>query len=276
LIWAGHRGELPPWTSQLTRREDGLYAVGGALLGFEQIDAAAHFTQFKPEFMSNLIDRGIATRLLWYFDPDITVRCGWEFYERWIHFGVCLCQEITMGLMASNHPIRCEWMELARNQGWGEPVQQQERYYNGGFVGMEIGHRPFLETWRAAMRLATSAGVNPHQLQHGTRAEAFYSTDQDALNVAAMYSEAPLTTLGPEGMGWIAGGFTMYHTVGAMKPWRKKFLLSALSGNPPWNGDKHFLECAGGPIQPFPRGTLRRMRNAEKLATLIGRFYSRS
>ena len=180
-----------------------------------------------------------------------------------------------MGTMPSNHPIRYEWMELARSEQWPEPVYQQERYYNGGFIGLRVEHRKFLDTWKAAMRLANSHGVDDSQIQHGTRANAFFSTDQDALNVAAMYAPVPLSTMGTEGMGWIAGGFTMYHTVGGKKPWRKKFLRAALSGDPPWNGDKHFLECADGPIRPFPARQLHRMRKAAQWASLIGRFYKR-
>jgi len=275
LIWVGYRGKLPPWIAQLSRREDGLYIVGEASLGFEILDSKIHFTQFKPEFMSSIIDRGIAKDFLWYFDPDITVRCEWSFYERWAAFGVCLCQEITMGTMPSNHPIRCEWMQLARSEGWPEPVHQQERYYNGGFVGLRIEHGKFLDTWKAAMKLANASGVDHSQIQHGTRANTFFSTDQDALNVAAMYAPVPLSTIGTEGMGWIPGGFTMYHSVGGKKSWRKKFVRSALSGDPPWNGDKHYLQCAGGPIEPFAKGELKRMRRAAQWASLIGRFYRR-
>lgn len=275
LFWAGYRGALPPWTAKLQKTEQGLYRVGDALLGFEEIDNPVHFTQFKPEFMRSLFDRGVATRNLWYFDPDITVRCQWEFYQRWIQFGVCLCQDITMGTMPSNHPIRCEWMDAAKESGWAAPVSTQERYYNGGFVAMHVDYREFLDTWIAAMKLANSAGVDPHKLQDGTRANTYYSTDQDALNIAAMYSQSPMSTIGPEGMGFLPGGFTMYHTVGGKKPWRKKFVRAALAGDPPWNGDKHFLECADGPIRAYSSGQLQSMRRAANWGTLIGRFYRR-
>lgn len=275
LFWLGHRGSLPSWAAQLERTEQGLYRVGEALLAFEAIGNPSHFTQFKPEFMRSLIDRGIATRHLWYFDPDITVRCEWEFFERWIQFGVCLCQDITMGTMPSNHPIRCEWMEAAKEIGWLEPASTQERYYNGGFVALSVDRREFLDTWLAAMKLANSAGVDPHKLQDGTRANTFYSTDQDALNMAAMYSRSPLSAIGPEGMGFIRGGFTMYHTVGGKKPWRKKFLRAALGGDPPWSGDKHFLECADGPIHPYSAAQLKSLRRNANFGSLIGRFYRR-
>jgi hypothetical protein len=275
LFWIGHRGALPPWTAQLVKTEQGLYQVGGALIGFEAIENAGHFTQFKPEFMSNIFERGIATKSLWYFDPDITVRCDWEFFQRWIRFGVGLCQEITMGTMPSNHPIRCEWMEAAHLSGWPEPHTVQERYYNGGFVALNIEHREFLETWSRAMKLANAAGVDPHKLQHGTRASTYFSTDQDALNIAAMYSRSPLTTIGPEAMGFVTGGFAMYHSVGSKKSWRKDFLRLALAGDPPWNGDKHFLERVDGPIRPYTQGELKKLRRSAKWATLIGRFYRR-
>jgi hypothetical protein len=275
LFWVGYRGQLPPWTSQLTLDADGLFQVGEASLGFEPLEVAGHFAQFKPEYLGSIFDRKIATKSLWYFDPDITVRCNWEFYERWIRFGVCLCQEITMGTMPSNHPIRCEWMELARRRGWPEPVHLEERYYNSGFLALEVEYRDFLEAWAAAMRLANAEGVKNDRIQDGTRANAFYSTDQDALNVAAMYSRSPLSAIGPEGMGFIRGGFTMYHTVGGKKPWRKKFLRAALAGDPPWNGDKHFLECADGPIRPYTAGQLKGIRRAANFGSLIGRFYRR-
>ena len=108
------------------------------LLGFETIESSRHFGQFKPEFLKRVIDQGIAGHNIWYFDPDITVRCGWGFFEMWVRHGVCLCQEIAMGTMPSRHPIRAEWMRMAREAGWSEPRRDQERYYNSGFVGLDI------------------------------------------------------------------------------------------------------------------------------------------
>jgi hypothetical protein len=276
LFWVGHRGQLPPWTAKLVRREDGLFQVGEALLGFEVIESSRHFGQFKPEFMSRVIDQGVARKYLWYFDPDITVRCEWSFFERWVKFGVCICQETNLGMMASNHPLRCEWIELAKAAGWGEPVRQQERYYNSGFVGMDIAHRGYLDTWKAAIRLANSAGVKTDQFQKGTRAQTFYTVDQDTMNITTMFTPEPLSTLGPEGMGWVRGGFTMYHTLGKLKAWRKKFLRAAIEGNPPGPGDKHYLENAGGPIQPYTVDQLKSLRLRSNIATLIGRFYRRA
>jgi hypothetical protein len=276
LFWVGNRGGVPPWTAQLSRSEDGLFQVGEARLGFETIESHRHFGQFKPEFLTDTIIKGIARKQIWYFDPDITVRCEWTFFERWVRHGVCMCQEYTMGTMASNHPLRCEWTELTCAAGWGAPLRQQERYYNSGFVGLDIQHVGFLETWKAAVRLANSSGVEQDQFQKGDRAQTFYTVDQDTMNIAAMYCEAPLSTIGPEGMGWITGGFVMYHTLGLKKAWRKKFLRSALEGDPPVNGDKHFLQYADGPIRPYTAWQLKKKRWSIQWATLIGRVFRRT
>jgi hypothetical protein len=275
VFWVGCRGILPPWTAQLKRRDDGLFEVGEALLGFETIEGSRHFGQFKPEFLSSLIDRGIARRHLWYFDPDITVRCAWSFYEMWIHHGICLCQEQTMGTMPSRHPIRAEWMRMASEAGWSEPLRQQERYYNSGFVGLEIAHRVFLDQWKAAIRLANSNGVAPSQFQKGGRHQVFFTVDQDTLNIATMYADVPFSTIGPEGMGFIPGGFTMFHSVGKMKAWRRKFLRSWMRGVPPSNGDKHYLTCVDGPIHPYSTMALRSLRMRAAGAAFLGRFYRR-
>ena len=267
---------MPPWTKRLERNEQGLFRVGKALLGFESVKDGRHLGQFKPEFLSQVIDRGIASKYIWYFDPDITVRCEWGFFERWARHGVCLCQEIIMGTMPSRHPFRCEWIEMARKADWGETHREQERYFNSGFVGMDIAHRDFLNQWIAAIRLANRNGVKPDQFQKGGRAQVFFTIDQDTLNIATMYSQMPLSVIGPEGMGFAHGGFTMYHSVGPSKPWRKKFLRSALQAVPPTLGDKHFLECAEGPILPYSSLSLKWRRTSASIAALVGRFYRRA
>lgn len=273
LIWAGYRGDLPAWTRELPKLSNGLFDLGGATLGFEKLVTEKHFTQFKPEFLADLFRRGIAQKYLWYFDPDITVRCSWEFFERWLEFGVALCQDVTTGTMPSRHPIRCAWMEVARGAGWAGPVRDQERYYNAGFVGLDAKFENFLTTWQSALNLAYSNGVRPEAFKKGKREEIFNIPDQDALNMAAMYADVPLSAIGPEGMGFIPGGFTMYHSLGSAKPWRKNFLRYALKGIPPSNGDKHYLACAAGPLRPYTAARLKILRAQAAIATAIGRFY---
>lgn len=276
LIWAGYRGELPAWTEKLPKLPNGLFDLGGASLGFEQIATGIHFTQYKPEFLETLFRKGVARKYLWYFDPDITVRCSWKFFEQWVECGVSLCQDITSGTMPSRHPVRCGWIELARAAGWGSPVSEQERYYNGGFIGLGMKFQSFLATWRSALDLAHSNGAPPEVLRLSSREEIFHFPDQDALNVATMYADVPVSAIGPEGMGFIPGGFTMYHSVGFAKPWRKKFLRAALRGVPPTSGDKHYLESCDGPICAYTPARLCYLRWQAPIAAAIGRFYRRA
>ena len=276
LIWAGYRGDLPAWTRKLPKLPNGLFDLGGATLAFEQIVTGTHFTQFKPEFLKTLFQKGVARKYLWYFDPDITVRCSWTFFEQWASYGVALCQDITSGTMPSRHPVRCAWIQLARAAGWGGPLQEQDRYYNGGFVGLGRNFEDFLATWQSALDLAYSNGLGPGTLNKRNREHAFNCADQDALNIAIMYSGVPISPIGPEGMGFIPGGFTMYHSVGYSKPWRKQFLRSALKGIPPTNGDKHYLESSVGPICAYPPSRLRRLCLQASVASAIGRFYRRA
>jgi hypothetical protein len=277
LVWAGYRGSLPPWTTQLQEiGPERFELANGASLQFEKLNITTHFTNYKPDFMLDLIHRGIATKLLWYIDPDITVRCSWQFFERWAGFGIALCSEIINGSMPERHPLRCMWVQAAQRAGWGEPTSPQLRYFNGGFIGMNIADASFLERWKKAMELAEHVGMDPSAFMKGSREDAFYASDQDALNLATMYTREPISAIGPEGMGFVPGGFTLYHSVGSFKPWRKPFLKSALRGDPPGNGDKHFLSCAAGPIQPYSPRELNRMRRSLAIGTIIGRFYRRS
>ncbi len=273
LFWIGYRGPLPPWTTQLSRDTDGLFEVGDARLGFEVQKTQIHFGQYKSEFLSSILDRGITAKNLWYFDPDITVLCGWNFFEQWVRHGVCLCQDDGYGFMPARHPLRCAWMDLAREAGWGEPKTELNQYFNSGFVGLEIANRDFLARWLDAVRLARANGVKPDQFQKGSRTQAFYTVDQDAMNIAAMYADAPLTPMGPEGMNFFHGGYVMHHSITAPKPWRKNFLRWALRGAAPTKADLHFLDCADGPIYPYPAGVLRAKRRAARIVALLHRFY---
>ena len=118
-------------------------------------------------------------------------------------------------------------------------------------------------------------GVDLTAFMHVNRPHPFCSPDQDSLNIMAMAAEPHLSTIGPEGMDFIPGGFTMSHAVGSPKPWRKNYLLSALNGSGPSAADKAFWDNAAAPIEVFPPFVIRRRRATIRLASLIGRFYHR-
>lgn len=275
-IWAGYRGKLPPWTYQLERsiKENEYIVTSGIRIAFVLVKTHVHFANMKPQFMRGLILEHPECKYICYFDPDITIKCKWNFFVKWVRFGIALCEDLTNGTMPADHPLRLEWMELVAAIGLVSP-RALSRYFNGGFVGLSVASASFLELWERVIDFAEVQGVDTRAFGPGTRLDPFYATDQDALNIAAMYTGHQLTTIGPEGMGLVPGGFTMYHALGSPKPWRKKMTWSALQGVSPSNADKAFLSHSSFPIHPYHSLQLKWKRFSCNVGSLIGRFYRR-
>jgi hypothetical protein len=243
-------------------------------LVFLKLDASVHLTNYKPEFMLSLLANQARTcKYLWYFDPDIFVKAKWTFFDDWQGYGIALCQEIVDNIFPADAPLRQRWMRLAAGIGFTDP-QPLHCYYNGGLVGIPAEHAGFLEAWKNLIELAGASGCDLTRMMPGNREMPFHASDQDALNIAAMYSKYPLTTLGPQGMGFIAGEAIMYHTVG-LKPWGGSFLLRALAGYPPNSAMKFFFTQVRSPIRVYSPVVYSAKKFACSVAALIGRFYSR-
>jgi len=275
-VWAGYRGSLPPWIDQLERAGGQQeFRVGGQVqLVFLPVNTEIHLTNYKPRFMLDLLAgpaRGC--EYLWYFDPDIFLRARWAFFANWQRYGIALCQEIVDNNLPADSPLRHEWAEIASSIGFSNP-RALNHYFNGGLVGVAEAHAGFLEMWRRLIERAAESGCDLTSFMPGSREMPFHASDQDALNVAAMYSEFPLSTLGPQGMGFVPGDVKMYHSVG-QKPWRGSFLLRALAGNPPSNAMKFFLTQVSSPIRAYSTVELGAKRIACFAAAFIGRFYRR-
>jgi hypothetical protein len=276
-LWAGYRGALPPWLYQLKRLEDRdcEYMVDDQIrLVFLRVETDMHLTNYKPQFMLRLFQTvNPGCDYLWYFDPDIFLRCGWSFFVDWQRYGIALCQEIVNNILPEDSPLRHKWMEIAASAGHHNP-RRLNHYFNGGMVGVSADHISFLHLWKRMIEMAEATGCNLKGFMAGGREMPFHASDQDALNIAAMYTEHPLTTMGPEAMGFVPAGFTMHHAVGP-KPWRGSLLLSALAGNPLFPSTKFFFTQLSSPIHPYSIPQLRSKQLACGIAALIGRFYCR-
>lgn len=279
-VWAGYRGALPPWIGQLERignhDAEEFRVTDDVRLALLKLSTAIHLTNYKPEFMLNLLaNQAGDCDYLWYFDPDIFVLANWSYFHKWQSCGVALCQEVVDNIFPEDAPLRKEWMNLAEAAGFANP-RPVNHYYNAGMVGVPRAQQEFLEEWRRLIKLAESLGYDLKYLAHGTREMPFNISDQDALNIAIMYTRSPLSTLGPQGMGFILGAsMVMYHTVG-QKPWRGSFVLRALRGMPPSGAMKFFLARVDSPIRAYSPMYLWWKRLGCSIATLIGRFYRRS
>jgi len=277
-VWAGYRGALPPWLDQLNRLDEKgteFLIAGQVRLVLLPLKTEMHLTNYKPEFMLKLLAGPACNcEYLWYFDPDICLYSEWAFFSEWQRFGIALCQEIVDNIVPEDSPLRRQWMEIASSVGLSNP-QRINYYYNGGMVGVAASHSGFLEIWRRIIERAGELGYDLKVIMPGTRAMPLHASDQDALNVAAMYSPFPLSTLGPQGMGFIPGDVKMYHTV-AVKPWRGSLLLNALGGKPPTNAMKYFFTQVATPIRAYSPAHLLAKRLACSIAALVGRFYRKT
>ncbi|CAM4121619.1 hypothetical protein SAMN06265348_103250 [Pedobacter westerhofensis] len=283
-IYAGYRGALPEWSSAATENTSLEWKGASTLKVTESINVHFlplltdfHLANYKPEFMLKLIN-GLAKNAggIVYFDPDIVIKCQWDFFETWTSYGVSLVHEIISNDMPATHPIRKGWEAVIKSSN-REIKRNITSYINSGFCGVIKENVEFLETWADIIQVAIREyGFKSNEFAHSKRTDLFFAKDQDAFNIAAMCSESPISELGAEGMDFINGGFTMSHAVGVGKPWRKNFITSALKGIPPSSADKLFWSSVDGPLKPYSSSQIKTKKIALGVASLIGRFYRKN
>jgi hypothetical protein len=279
VIWCGHRGPgLPRWCRGATPADgfSELRIGASCSVRFVRLETGIHFTHHKPAWMLQVLREldHDCTGLV-YFDPDIVLNCHWSFFRRWLANGVALCGDVNY-CMPADHPLRIEWSCWLESNGF--PVRNLLAvYYNAGMVGVRRSDAGFIELWRDLIAAASRADptIDLSGFQHQDRSHALYIVDQDTLNMAAMVTEAPRTTVGPDGMSFAQGGFIMAHAIGAFKPWRRNYLFESMMGRPPAAADKLFWKHAESPLAVFPRRHQWSKRAAVRFTAALGRFYSR-
>jgi hypothetical protein len=276
-VIAGYRGELPPWAKPVSIK-DGIadFVVGdGCQIRFVPLDTPLHLTSYKPLFMQRVFEQFMRPDdMVCYFDPDITIKCRWSFFEEWVQIGLALVEDCTFPYLPSTHPLRYRWLEIAQTAGLTEK-RTASRYYNGGFVGVPGKVQEVLAVWESLLKAAQAFGYDTKQLASTDRTSPWQAADQDLLNIVVMTTDVPIATLGPEGMDFRPGGYVMSHAVNSPKPWTRGYLNFALKGNPPSLADKGFWANAEYPIRLFPEALVRQRNLALKTAIAVGRVWHR-
>ncbi|MEO7767391.1 MAG: hypothetical protein ABIS01_08195 [Ferruginibacter sp.] len=282
-VYAAYRGNLPAWANKATKNESLQWEGGktmqlgeGAQLHFLPLDTDYHFANYKPKFMIRLFE-GPAKDAegLFYFDPDIVIKCKWSFFEYWITFGVAMVHELISQDMHASHPIRLGWEQLIKDNNRTVTANIQS-YLNSGFCGLTKNNIEFLKAWAEFIEVSFNGyGHERGRLKGLSRTTLYYCADQDAFNIAAMCCGCPVTEIGPDGMDFVHGGWVMSHATSRPKPWIKNFLQSALIGNPPRLPEQNYWKNVTYPIPLYSKGRVRFKVTCLKIATFMGRFYRR-
>ncbi len=266
-IYAGYRGPLPPWAKNAHASNDfsEFNVVDGLTIRFLPLATKIHLTNFKPDFMLS-VWRGQCpnAQSLFYFDPDITIKCRWTFFEEWAQGGVALCEDVNSP-MPSTHPIRNAWRNYYGKLG----RQLQNRldiYVNGGFVGVTLERKSFIEEWHQIQQEMSPAAGNLMDWGLRDRTFEFCFTDQDALNITLMNTRMPFSLSEKSGMDIDRMGGFMSHALGGGKPWRRRYIWEHFSkGFSVGFADRAYWSHAKHPIALY--SPLRRMA---KLLDMFG------
>jgi len=287
-IYAGYKGNVPIWVSKYKNLlcEGGLLieVAGGLQLHFLKIQSDSHLTNYKPDFMLELL-QGPAKNAdsIYYIDPDILVTTHWTFFEEWVTAGICLCEDVNSPL-SEHHPRRHAWRKFYKTHN----VQLKFKdsvYVNGGLVGLEVKDIDFLNSWKRVQEImATKIGglsnsvFSGKPLPEGQQEEfnPYSRTDQDALNITLETWDGNVSAMGMNAMGFKPGIAITPHSLGSFKPWHGGFLKRALKGYIPRLVDRAFWLSVNGPIITQTWLAIKYNLCMLKLAGIMGRFYRRN
>ncbi|MGB3494892.1 MAG: hypothetical protein WBA57_19335 [Elainellaceae cyanobacterium] len=272
VIWAGYRGGLPSWANPLKKGElYHEYRVSEDLyIRFVYIETDYHFTNYKPTFMLSLWEKFCPdAEALFYFDPDIVIKCRWSFFEEWVTYGIALCEDVSSPIL-NNHPFRMAWRKMYAPYGF-DLDSQTDTYVNGGFIGIKKEWIKFVITWFKIQGIMAPDIGGLQNPKVPDRTSMLRTPDQEALNITLMHFKEPVSIIGKEGMDIAHCGFTMSHSLGSPKPWKKQLALMALKGKSPRLADKEYWKYTQSPIKLYSNYAF----FAKKLDLIIGKILGR-
>ncbi len=278
VLHAGYRGPLPPWVKDgapvgpdYTEFE----VASGLYIHFAPLATDEMLANVKPQLINQVWDNyGPDVETVFYIDCDIVIKAQWKRFEEWARFGVALVEDMNSPV-AVDHLLRQQWRQYYGQFGI-DYVARDNVYVNGGFVGLHRDFRDFNALWDQLQIHMKQYTGKQDRIGIADRWNLFHFMDQDALNVAKdLYSRVSL--LGKEAMDFDKFGQVMSHAAGPRKPWHKSYLKNVLStGSRPTPTDKTYWKHVAAPIRLFSDGTIRRKTLAMQVATMIGRFFTRT
>jgi hypothetical protein len=87
LCWRGIAGR---WATPVSTKEGvtEFVVADGCTIKFVSLETSLHLASYKAAFMRQVFERFLQREdTLCYFDPDITLKCRWSFFEDWVKTG---------------------------------------------------------------------------------------------------------------------------------------------------------------------------------------------
>lgn len=251
-IVVGYRGELPSWLPKLETSKNGRQFIlkSGLIIELVVLDGSLHMVHEKPKwfkYVTNELEPDASE--YFFFDSDIVIMNRMSFFGDWIKEGVAICEDVNFD-MNRNHPIRRQWARLAEKAGI-TVKRDIDRYYNSGFLGWTKDTAQFVTDWEQCFQVLSNKSGDMKKFRVQDRTHTVLSANQDSLNLATMVTDQPVSTVGPEAMGFIFGMNLMAHPIGK-KPWNRKYILEFFNGWPPRSSDVDFwVNVNKGDLKPY-------------------------
>ena len=240
-----------------------------------ELNTPIHFTNFKPQFMKLIASSHSDLTVITYLDPDIILTSPFSWIKDWSSYGPLVCADVNYWF-PSHHPLRRIWL----NRLDLVSSRNLDYYVNGGFLSIRRVDLGFLDLWQSIINSSVASTRNNKLYAQGEientrgsgRWDPFLALDQDALNIALMCFDSPVSILGPDIMGFTALGY-IPHAIGSCKPWERFYFLYALKkGVKPRAVDKAFWSYVNYPLMNYKKYYLLLRKLDLFFALLLSRF----
>lgn len=264
---------LPHWTTRLSPTGQNSFEVAGCQIDFHRSNPPRHFGYHKPFAALEALKTFPDCDAVIYADPDIAFLAPWVFFTNWFSQGVAYCLDSNFPYLPADHPWRAAWRRLF-TAATGKDTHSCPTYPNSGFFAVRRSDSAFLEDWAKLTSTFETQNGNTKSFSMSQR-HLPVTGDQDLMAATLMGWNGPLSSLGPEGMGFTGHHFLLSHDIAPVKAWNCNFIIDALRGFPPSKSSSFFFQFCNSPIAIYTPNELLRKKVALQIAKAIGRIWKR-
>lgn len=246
--------QIPFWASDLTKEKDNFIINENCTIEFEHVDWGVHLSYYKPYLLERLLADNPNAKVF-YFDPDVTIECDWDFFLDWVSIGPALCSDGNYPILGKRHPwVEC-WKKLFNinnNVNKSDIIP----YVNSGFIGLNVTQIEVVKTWIEFTEILINNGhdlknFGPTLKKYKQKRAYAICGDQDILNAVLISQDYEISLFGVDGMGFNGSSYLMYHNIGK-KTWDKNFIKDFLtSGTRVSIADDSYLKFLKGVLKPY-------------------------